>query len=44
MQTNAFQKLVSPAEMGDLIKVLGISKNMDLNTMSFKQNNRKFQL
>ena len=44
MQTNAFQKLISPAEMGDLIKVLGISKNMDLNTMSFKKNNRKFQL
>ena len=44
MQTNAFQKLVSPAEMGDLIKVLGISKNIDLNTMSFKKNNRKFQL
>ena len=44
MQTNAFQKLVSPTEMGDLIKVLGISKNIDLNTMSFKKNNRKFQL
>ena len=43
-QTNAFQKLISPAEMGDLVKVLSINKNADINTMGFNKNDRTFQL
>ena len=44
IQTNAFQKLTSPAEMGDLIKVIGIVKNTDASLFGFNKNDRKFQL
>ena len=44
MQTNAFQRLTSPAEMGDLIKVIGIVKNTDASLFGFNKNDRKFQL
>jgi len=44
IQTNAFQKLTSPAEMGDLVKVIGIIKNTDASLFGFNKNDRKFQL
>ena len=44
IQTNAFQKLTSPAEMGDLVKVIGITKNTELSLFGFNKNDRKFQL
>ena len=44
IQTNAFQRLTSPAEMGDLIKVIGIVKNTDASLFGFNKNDRKFQL
>ena len=44
MQTNAFQRLTSPAEMGDLIKVICIVKNTDASLFGFNKNDRKFQL
>jgi len=44
IQTNAFQRLTSPAEMGDLIKVIGIAKNTDVSPLGFNKNDRKLQL
>ena len=44
IQTNAFQKLTSPAEMGDLVKVIGIIKNTEASLIGFNKNDRKFQL
>ena len=44
IQTNAFQRLTSPAEMGDLIKVIGIAKNTDASLLGFNKNDRKLQL
>ena len=44
IQTNAFQKLTSPAEMGDLVKVIGIIKNTEASLFGFNKNDRKFQL
>ena len=44
IQTNAFQRLTSPAEMGDLIKVIGIAKNTDASPLGFNKNDRKLQL
>jgi SAM-dependent MidA family methyltransferase len=44
IQTNAFQRLTSPAEMGDLVKVIGIIKNTEASLLGFNKNDRKFQL
>ncbi len=44
IHTNAFQRLTSPAEMGDLVKVIGIIKNTDASLFGFNNNDRKFQL
>lgn len=44
IQTNAFQRLTSPAEMGDLVKVIGIIKNTEASLIGFNKNDRKFQL
>ena len=44
IQTNAFQKLTSPAEMGDLVKVISIIKNTEASLFGFNKNDRKFQL
>jgi SAM-dependent MidA family methyltransferase len=38
------QKLLSPAEMGDLFKVMILEKNSDLNLLGLQQNNRVTKL
>ncbi len=38
------QKLLSPSEMGDLFKVMTLQKNMDIDLLGFKQNNRVTKL
>ncbi len=43
-KTSAVHKLLSPAEMGDLIKVLGISKNLEGTSIGFSRNDKSFQL
>jgi SAM-dependent MidA family methyltransferase len=34
------QKLLSPSEMGDLFKVMTLEKNIDIDLLGLKQNNR----
>jgi SAM-dependent MidA family methyltransferase len=38
------QKLLSPSEMGDLFKVMTLEKNIDIDLLGFKQNNRVTKL
>ncbi len=38
------QKLLSPSEMGDLFKVMILEKNMDIDLLGLKQNNRVTRL
>ena len=38
------QKLVSPAEMGDLVKVMVVTKNIDIDFHCFKSFDKSFQL
>jgi SAM-dependent MidA family methyltransferase len=34
------KKLLSPSEMGDLFKVMTIEKNIDINLLGLKNNNK----
>ena len=38
------QKLLSPSEMGDLFKVMTMEKNMDINFIGLKNNNKVTKL
>ena len=38
------QKLLSPSEMGDLFKVMTLEKNIDIDLLGLKQNNRVTKL
>jgi SAM-dependent MidA family methyltransferase len=38
------QKLLSPSEMGDLFKVMAIEKNIDMDLMGLKNNNKVTKL
>jgi len=38
------QKLLSPSEMGDLFKVMILEKNMDIDLLGLKQNNKVTRL
>ncbi|MBM3360628.1 MAG: class I SAM-dependent methyltransferase [Betaproteobacteria bacterium] len=38
------QKLLSPSEMGDLFKVMTLEKNMDIDLLGLKQNNKVTRL
>jgi SAM-dependent MidA family methyltransferase len=40
----AAQKLLSPAEMGDLFKVIGFTKNMDMPLMGFAAGDKSHTL
>jgi SAM-dependent MidA family methyltransferase len=40
----AAQKLLSPAEMGDLFKVIGFTKNMDMPLMGFSTSDKSHTL
>ena len=38
------QKLLSPSEMGDLFKVMTLEKNIDIDLLGLKENNRVTKL
>jgi len=38
------QKLLSPSEMGDLFKVMTLEKNINIDLLGLKQNNRVTKL
>jgi SAM-dependent MidA family methyltransferase len=42
--SSGIQTLVSPSEMGDLVKVMAITKNIDLDFAEFSRNDRTFNL
>ena len=43
-QAAAAQKLLSPAEMGDLFKVIGFSKNMAISLLGFERGDKSHTL
>jgi len=43
-KTAELNMLISPAEMGDLIKVMSVSKEVDIQLHGFSKNDRSFLL
>jgi SAM-dependent MidA family methyltransferase len=43
-QSNAVQRLVSPAEMGDLFKVMGLGKGLEVSLAGFARGDRRHTL
>ncbi|MDP1927762.1 MAG: SAM-dependent methyltransferase [Thiobacillus sp.] len=43
-QSNAVQRLVSPAEMGDLFKVMGLGKGLEVSLAGFARGDRQHSL
>ena len=43
-KTAELNMLISPAEMGDLIKVMSVSKEVDIQLYGFSKNDRSFLL
>jgi SAM-dependent MidA family methyltransferase len=43
-QVAAAQKLLSPAEMGELFKVIALGKNIDVPLLGFTQGNQTYKL
>jgi SAM-dependent MidA family methyltransferase len=44
VQVAAVQKLLSPAEMGELFKVIALGKNIDVPLLGFAQDNQSYRL